>query len=143
MPRAGVRTPGTMLVRPRSVDAAQSRNPNGIHQKTRRAKKLMPNEATASPRTWAGTSWTSIKAASGPFIPIVSAVRVRAAGGSKRRAARGGPGGALTRRVLRRWNDRWALSYGGGTARPVAAREKRPNTERGHRVPEPVPQSWE
>jgi hypothetical protein len=61
---------------PRVVAATDSRNPNGIHQKTNSAKKLIPNDATASPRTWAGTSWTSIKADSGPFIRVVSAVRV-------------------------------------------------------------------
>src|SRR3954452_17864900 len=64
-----------MLKRPRVVAAPPRRKPNGIHQNTSRAKKLIPKEATASPRTVAWSSWTSIMADSGPFIPIDSVVR--------------------------------------------------------------------
>src|SRR5262249_59964697 len=96
---------------------------------TRRAKKLIPNEATASPRTWAGTSWTSIKADSGPFIPVNSAVRVSAASGEQTASRRPGwPGRRSHSASFRRRNDRWALSYGGGLVRPVAAGEKRSKT---------------
>jgi hypothetical protein len=64
-----------MLRRPGVVAAPPSRKPYGIHQNTSRAKKLIPKEATASPRTVAWSSWTSIMADSGPFIPINSVVR--------------------------------------------------------------------
>src|SRR3954465_9853533 len=64
-----------MLRTARVVAAPASRKPNGIHQNTSMAKKLIPKEATASPRTGAGNSWTSIMADSGPFIPIDSVVR--------------------------------------------------------------------
>src|SRR3954463_14780186 len=64
-----------MLRMARGVAAAPSRKPNGIHQCTSKAKKLIPKETTASPRTVAWSSWTSIMADSGPFIPIDSVVR--------------------------------------------------------------------
>src|SRR5262245_34634567 len=57
------------------IAASPSRKPHGINQKTSKAKKLIPNEATASPRTWAGTSSTSMVADSGPFMLIASGGR--------------------------------------------------------------------
>src|SRR5262245_10117110 len=65
-----------MLNTPNPVAAAESKKPKGIHQKTSKAKKLIPNDATASPRTGAGNSSTSIMADSGPFIAIVSGPRL-------------------------------------------------------------------
>src|SRR5688500_9674789 len=73
-----------MLRKARPVAATPSRAPNGIHQKTRTEKKLMPKEATASPRTGAGSSWTSIMADSGPFIPINSVARAADLSGKPR-----------------------------------------------------------
>src|SRR6476469_8464249 len=123
------------------VAAADSRKPNGIHQKTRRAKKLIPKEATARPRVTAGTSWTSIMADSGPFIPVISGPHVGRTVGeqtaSRRRRGRSGRVSPVQRSVgvVVLWNS--------GPGRPVGGREKNSKSRLLREGAWGVPQTWE